>query len=137
MGPGGHRPNGQGAILNQNTSVNSAANPANKGDVIVLYVTGEGQTNPAGVTGKITTASPTPPLTPQPVSGAVTVTINGIPATVQFYGEAPGLISGAMQINVVVPPGAVSGDNRIVVKVGDASSQLTASGQGAVTVAVR
>jgi len=128
---------GQGAILNQNGSVNSAANPANKGDVIVLYLTGEGQTNPAGVTGQITTASPTPPLTPQPVSGAVTVTIDGIPASVQFYGEAPGLISGAMQINVVIPAGASSGNARIVVKVGDTSSQLTASGQGAVTVAVR
>ena len=55
----------------------------------------------------------------------------------QFYGEAPGLISGAMQINVMVPPGAASGNDRIVVKVGDASSQLTAAGQGAVTVAVR
>ena len=105
--------------------------------MIVLYVTGEGQTNPAGVTGKITTVSATPPLTPQPVSGAVTVTIDGIPASVQFYGEAPGLISGAMQINVMVPPGAASGNDRIVVKVGDASSQLTAAGQGAVTVAVR
>jgi uncharacterized protein (TIGR03437 family) len=128
---------GQGAILNQNSSINSAANPANKGEVIVLYLTGEGQTNPAGVTGKITTVSATPPLTPQPVSGAVTVTIDGIPASVQFYGEAPGLISGAMQVNVVVPAGAASGNDRIVVKVGDASSQLTAAGQGAVTVAVR
>jgi uncharacterized protein (TIGR03437 family) len=128
---------GQGAILNQNGSVNSAASPANKGDVIVLYMTGEGQTNPAGVTGKITTVSATPPLTPQPVSGAVSVTIDGIPANVQFYGEAPGLISGAMQINVVVPQGVTSGNPRIIVKIGDASSQLTATGQGAVTVAVR
>jgi len=128
---------GQGAILNQNQSVNSASNPATKGEVIVLYVTGEGQTNPPGVTGKITTTSATAPLTPQPVSGAVTVTIDGIPAQVTFYGEAPGLISGAMQINVVVPQGAGSGNPRIIVKVGDATSQLTSTGQGAVTVAVR
>jgi uncharacterized protein (TIGR03437 family) len=128
---------GQGAILNQNLSVNSAGNPANKGEVIVLYVTGEGQTNPAGITGKVTTTSPTPPLTPQPVSGAVTVTIDGLPAAVQFYGEAPGLVAGVMQVNAVVPQGASSGDAKVVVKVGDAPSQLNAQGQGAVTVAVR
>jgi len=128
---------GQGAILNQNLQPNSAGNPATKGEVVVLYVTGEGQTNPAGVTGKITTVASTAPITPQPVSGNVGVTIDGIPANVQFYGEAPGLVSGVMQINVVVPLGARSGDVPVVVKVGDASSQLTAQGTGAATVNLR
>ena len=36
----------QGAILNQNLSINSADNPARRGDVIVLYATGEGATMP-------------------------------------------------------------------------------------------
>jgi uncharacterized protein (TIGR03437 family) len=124
---------GQGAILNSNLSVNSAGNPATKGDVVVLYVTGEGVTNPAGVTGRITTSAPYP----QPVSGIVTVTIDGQPATVEFYGEAPGLVAGVMQVNVRIPAGVSSGSVPVVVRVGDASSQLTAAGIGAVTVAVR
>jgi uncharacterized protein (TIGR03437 family) len=128
---------GQGAILNQNLSVNSPGNPASKGEVIVLYVTGEGQTNPAGATGTVTTVASSAPLTPQPVSGGVTVTIDGLPASVQFFGEAPGLVAGVMQVNVVVPLTARSGDLPVVVKVGDAPSQLNAQGIGAVTVAVR
>ena len=41
---------GQGSILNQDTTVNSAANPASGGQVIVIYATGEGQTVPPGWT---------------------------------------------------------------------------------------
>ena len=58
---------GPGAILNSNNSLNSPSNPATRGDIVVLYLTGEGQTSPAGVTGKVTTVSPTPPLTPAPL----------------------------------------------------------------------
>jgi uncharacterized protein (TIGR03437 family) len=125
---------GQGAILNSNLSQNSASNPATKGDVIVLYVTGEGVTSPAGTSGALT---PVNPPYRQPVSGNVTVTIDGIPATVQFYAEAPLLVAGVMQVNVVVPAGASSGAVPVVVRVGDAPSQLTANNIGAVTVAVR
>jgi uncharacterized protein (TIGR03437 family) len=35
----------------------------------------------------------------------VTATIDGIPAHVLYAGVAPGLIAGAVQINVVVPDG--------------------------------
>ena len=44
---------GQGAILNQDYSVNSAGNRAPKGSVVMIFGTGEGQTNPAGVDGLI------------------------------------------------------------------------------------
>ena len=39
---------GQGAILNEDNSFTSAGNPAEKGSIIVLFTTGEGQTSPAG-----------------------------------------------------------------------------------------
>src|SRR4029077_20578308 len=42
---------GQGAILNQNGSVNSSANPEVIGKHIQIYDTGEGQTSPQGVNG--------------------------------------------------------------------------------------
>jgi uncharacterized protein (TIGR03437 family) len=55
------------AALNQDNRYNAPSNPAAKGSYVSLCITGEGQTAPAGVTGKITTLSPTPPLTPQPL----------------------------------------------------------------------
>jgi len=102
-------------------------------------MTGEGQTNPPGVTGKIT-GNPTivngVPFTPQPVS-RVAVTIDGQPANIVFFGEAPGIVSGVMQINVQIPANARSGDLPIVVTVGSAQSQTTGNNVGAVTVSVR
>jgi uncharacterized protein (TIGR03437 family) len=92
--------------------------------VLSLYATGEGQTLPAGVDGKLAAA----PL-PQPVA-AVTVTIGGVAAEVRFAGGAPGQIAGVMQVNVVVPVG-LAGAVPVVLTVGGVGSQ------GGVTVAVR
>lgn len=114
---------GPGAILNQDNSYNGPANPAPKGSVVVIFMTGEGQTSPPGVTGKVTTVSSTLPLTPQPLL-PVTVSIGGQPASVLFYGEAPNLVSGVMQINVQVPTNVASGDLPIQVSVGASTSQL-------------
>jgi uncharacterized protein (TIGR03437 family) len=110
------------AALNQNNTYNSPSNPAAKGSYVTFYLTGEGQTSPNGVTGKVTTVSPTPPLTPQPLL-AVAVLINGQPATVAFYGEAPGLVSGVMQLDVQIPANAPSGNLPLQVSVGGNSSQ--------------
>ena len=49
VGASGH---GQGSILNQDGTVNSASNPAPVGSYVSVYATGEGQTNPAGIDGK-------------------------------------------------------------------------------------
>jgi uncharacterized protein (TIGR03437 family) len=68
---------------------------------------------------------------------APVVTIDGQPAQVSFYGEAPGLVAGMLQVNVQVPAAARAGDLPVAVTIGAASSQLTASGTGAVTVSVR
>jgi uncharacterized protein (TIGR03437 family) len=121
---------GPGAILNQNNSTNSPSNPANKGDTIVVYLTGEGQTTPPGVTGKVTTVSSTPPLTPAPLLRP-SVTIGAQPADFTFAGEAPGFVSGVMQLNVVIPLTAQSGDQAIVVSIGTQPSQT------GVTVSIR
>jgi uncharacterized protein (TIGR03437 family) len=110
------------AALSQDQTYNTPSNPAPKGSYVVLYVTGEGQTSPAGLTGKVTTVSATPPLTPQPLL-LVAVLIGGQPASVAFYGEAPGLVSGVMQLNVQIPANAASGNLPISVSVGGNSSQ--------------
>ncbi len=114
---------GPGAILNQNSTLNAPGNPANKGDTVVIYMTGEGQTNPLGVTGKVTTVNPAAnPLTPQPLL-PVAVLIDGQPANVTFFGEAPGLVSGVMQVNVQIPSNARSGALPVTVQVGSNISQ--------------
>lgn len=93
---------GQAALLNQNSTANSASNPAARGSVVQIFMTGQGQTNPAGVTGALP-AIPTPtPMLP------VTVTIGGRPAQTQFVGLAPGL-AGLLQINAVVPQDVTPG----------------------------
>jgi uncharacterized protein (TIGR03437 family) len=89
--------------------------PAHPGDVILLYGTGFGPTSPATPIG---TTFSTANLTASPV----TVTIGGVPATVQFAGlVAP----GEYQFNVVVPS-VPAGDNLVVLTVGGSSSQPNA-----------
>jgi uncharacterized protein (TIGR03437 family) len=116
------RGDGPGAILNQNLSVNAPNNAATRGDTIVIYATGEGQTAPLGVTGKVTTVNATPPLTPAPLL-PVSVLIDGKPAAISFVGQAPGLVSGVLQLNVVVPTTAATGAVSLTVSVGGNTSQ--------------
>jgi uncharacterized protein (TIGR03437 family) len=124
-GPAVFTANGSGigpaAALNQDNSYNAPNSPAAKGSYVVFYVTGEGQTAPGGVTGEVTTVSSTPPLTPQPLL-PVAVLINGEPAFTAFWGEAPGEISGVMQMNVQIPADAPSGNLSLQVAVGGTSS---------------
>ena len=44
---------GQGAILNQDSTLNSVDNPAARGSIIVFFATGAGQTDPPGTDGLI------------------------------------------------------------------------------------
>jgi uncharacterized protein (TIGR03437 family) len=108
---------GQGAILNQNNTLNTSGNPEKKGNIIQIFATGEGITSPPGVSGSITNNSTTVPVLP------VAVTIGGQPATVVFRGEAPGLIAGVLQVNVMIPSTVSSGANAVVLTVGSNSSQ--------------
>jgi uncharacterized protein (TIGR03437 family) len=71
---------GSGAILNQDNSLNGPNHPAAKGSIVQVFMTGEGQTTPQGVTGRMTTVtSPPPQVTPPPVQ-PIQVSINGQPA---------------------------------------------------------
>jgi uncharacterized protein (TIGR03437 family) len=116
---------GNGAIFNQDNSLNLPSNPAAQGSIVVLFGTGEGQTNPLGQTGRIAISVYPKPVLP------VAVTIGGVSANVAYVGAAPSLVSGVFQINATVPSGIASGAAPVVVKVGAASSQpgLTVSVQ--------
>ncbi|MFN0100660.1 MAG: BACON domain-containing protein [Bryobacteraceae bacterium] len=118
----------QGAIVNQNNTVNTANNPAAKGSVITVYLTGEGQTNPGGQDGRVTPIDGTQlkrPLLP------VTATIGGIPAVVEYAGSSPGIVSGVMQANLRIAENVPSGNQPVVITVGANASPST------VTVAVQ
>jgi uncharacterized protein (TIGR03437 family) len=127
---------GQGSILNFDSTYNGTGagfTPAAAGSVIQVYMTGEGQTAPAGVTGKVTCASGsacTLAQIPLPLL-RVAALVNNQPATIAWYGEAPGIVSGVMQVNVKIPPNTPSGPASLVISVGSASSQ------SGVTIAVR
>jgi uncharacterized protein (TIGR03437 family) len=95
---------GQAAALNQDGSLNSSANPAPAGSVVVLYATGAGQTSPQGIDGSVTGYD----NLPQPVL-PVAVAIGGQPAELLYAGAAPGMVAGVMQINVRIPATAQSG----------------------------
>lgn len=107
---------GQGAILNQDGSVNSSANAAQAGSVIVLFGTGGGQTNPGGVDGSIAGNVAPQPLAP------VSVNIGGMNAKVLYAGGAPGLVEGVLQINAQIPESVGPGEVPVVVTIGQASS---------------
>ena len=123
----GQNGTGQGAILNQDNSVNGPNNAAARGSVIAIYGTGEGSVTPAVPTGSVTPVSGT---FPQPIL-PVTVTIGGVPAVTNYRGEAPGLVAGVIQVNAIVPANIGTGPQTVVITVGGINSPAV------VTVAIK
>lgn len=105
----------QAVVVNQDRSMNSASNPAARGEIITLFATGEGQTAPAGMDGKLLLAG----NWPAPV-GNLAVTFGGAPGEVQFKGVVS---AGVLQVNVKVPQAAPAGTAvPLVLTVGGVSS---------------
>lgn len=88
---------GQIAALNQDSSVNSAANPAAPGSVVVLYATGGGEWTEPVPDGQIMGSHLVGPKAP------VFVRVGKLPTQVIYVGSAPFLVNGALQVNVVLP----------------------------------
>jgi uncharacterized protein (TIGR03437 family) len=97
---------GQGAIQNvKDSTPNSAANPAARGDYVTIYATGEGATSPPVVDGRVSGVPLQAPVLPCSAS------IGGQPAPIQYCGAAPGETSGVLQINAQVPQSVVPGSS--------------------------
>lgn len=113
---------GQGAILNQNSTVNGIGNPELAGNFIQIYATGEGVTTPRGVDGAIN-----PARLPLPAPSAqVRVFIGGdeVPASDIIYaGEAPGSVQGQLQVNARIPATTLSGPQPVFIIIGGVPSQ--------------
>lgn len=110
---------GPGAILDVNYHLVTASNPASAGDIVQVFATGQGQTSPAGVDGLIEPLTPPWPT----VLLAPAATVGGMPANIQYIGAAPGLVAGALQVNVVIPAGLAPGPAALVIYVGVNGSQ--------------
>ncbi len=110
--------NGQGAILNQDYTVNGSDHPAAPGSYIFIFGTGQGQTNPPGVDGQINGNSVA--SLPVPV-GAFSLTIGGVPVPandVAFAADAPYSVEGFFQVNVKIPENVKAGNQPVVLKIG-------------------
>ena len=103
--------------LNEDLSRNSASDPAAQGSIVVLYGTGAGQTNPAGVDGEVTGKIFPKPILP------VSMTIDGKAAKALYAGAAGGTVSGVIQVNVRLPDDIHSGLVPVVLHVGSGVSQ--------------
>ena len=88
----------------------TAANPAKPGEVLIMYLTGLGATNPVVKSGAA--APGAEPLAR--VGIAVAVTVDGAPSSVPFAGLTPGAV-GLYQIDFTVPTDAKNGNLSVVV----------------------
>jgi uncharacterized protein (TIGR03437 family) len=92
---------GAGAFEHADGSLVTASSSAHRGDTVMMFLTGMGNTNPPPIDGQPAPNFSQTLLTP-------TVLVNGIAANVRFTGMAPDF-SGLYQINFDVPPSAPSG----------------------------
>lgn len=115
---------GQGAILNQDYSVNSPSNPAKAGAVVLLYGTGGGALQSPSVDGALASDAVS-------LKASVSVLVGGQRGQVLYAGAAPGLVNGVVQMNVQLPAGVTGGAVPVLATVGQYISQ------SGVTVAIQ
>jgi len=111
--PGIFTINGQGAILNQDGTVNTPSNPARPGSIVSIYATGTGPLASPIPDGQVTPIPPPYILVDSPPN----VTFAGVLGNVLWAGSAPGLIAGVTQINVQMPAKLPAGTNLAAVPV--------------------
>lgn len=99
----------------RDATVNSINSPVRRGDELIIYATGSGQTSPASSTGVVCREA-------TPSSLPITVTIDGKNAKILYAGCAPGTL-GVTQVNLVVPDDAQIGFVPIVLNAGEYRSQ--------------
>ncbi len=95
----------------------TAENPARAGEIVIFFATGQGVTVPTVGTG-----APAPSAPFSIPSAAVSMTIGGLPAPLEFFALTPGT-SGVMQVHVRVPGGLPRGGAAVVLRVGGRESQ--------------
>ncbi len=104
------------AATNQNGTRSGPGNPATAGSIISLYGTGAGEMNPPATDGRLTGSSLTSPQL------RVSASIGSRMLGVTYAGDAPGFVSGALQVNVQLPDDLLTGYYYLELRVGNAIS---------------
>ena len=109
---------GPAAASNEDGSPNQTSNPAVKGSIVVLYATGVGLMTPEVATGTLVSdqVRRVPRL-------PVEVIVGGQTGELLYAGQAPGLVAGALQINVRIPITTAPGAASVLLRVGRTQSQ--------------
>jgi len=103
---------GQGAILNEDGTVNGPENPAPEGSTIAMWGTGGGLMVPPVSDGQV--IAPPYPSLPVPVK----VRVNGMDQEVTYRGAAPSMVAGVLQVNVKIAPGTKRPSGTLSLSVG-------------------
>jgi uncharacterized protein (TIGR03437 family) len=107
---------GRAVAQNQDYTLNTAANRAPRGSVIMVYATGLGPVSPRLDDGA---AAPLSPLTQ--TSGITSAWVGGVSAKVWFSGMTSGFV-GLWQVNVEIPLGSPAGDVPVKISVDGSDS---------------
>jgi uncharacterized protein (TIGR03118 family) len=105
--------------LNADGTVNSPANPAARGSMVMLFATGEGLTNPSDSDGVVEADNSRVPVAP------VSVTIGGTQATLGADGSTPKDVSGVLELTVTVPASIPAGSASVVLTAGGVATTQT------------
>ena len=97
------------AVLNPDFTLNSPAMPADRGSVMMAFLTGVGEVDPALETGQAAPASPLSVIT-----AASSATMGGVPARIVSLVLASGFV-GLAQANIEVPLGLAAGEYELVI----------------------
>ena len=95
---------GPAALLNEDSTLNRPSNPAKQGSIATLYATGLGVMQPPVPDGGVISD----PASLAKTRLGVQVFVGGQNAEVLYFGTAPTLVAGVIQVNFRVPQ--VSGD---------------------------
>ncbi len=103
--------------LNHDGTLNTSAQPADRGTVVSLFGSGFGDWSEPVPDGTIFGS------TPPALKSTVSVTIGGVAAKVLYTGGASGMVSGIVQIDAEIPAEVTPGDQvTVVVGMGGQSS---------------
>ena len=100
------------------------AHPAKAGEILEMYGTGLGATDPPIPAGQPAPANPLSKARVTPL-----ISINNADAKVLFAGLAPGF-AGVYQVNFVVPVGVKAGHNTLTVR----NPERNIGGSGTITI---
>jgi len=107
---------GAAAALDAQSRVVSASNPAERGGIVSLFVTGLGAVDNPPATGEAAPLTRLIRTLAEPL-----VTVDGERAEVLFSGLAPGLV-GAYQVQIRVPAGLAAGTHEVTMALGGETS---------------